>query len=97
MKRKWFRAKDYGWGWTPCTWEGWVVLGVYLTLIVVEFIRFDKSSHSASDTLINFLPRIFLYTIVLIVICAMTGEKPEWRWGGRKVKSHASRNTYQQK
>jgi predicted GH43/DUF377 family glycosyl hydrolase len=22
----WFRAKEYGWGWYPATWEGWLVL-----------------------------------------------------------------------
>lgn len=84
MKRKWFRAKDYGWGWTPCTWEGWTVLGVYLILFVIEFIRLDKSSPSASDVPISFWSRIFFYTIVLIAICAITGEKPEWRWGRKK-------------
>lgn len=21
----WFKAKNYGWGWYPVTWEGWTV------------------------------------------------------------------------
>ena len=34
--RYWFPAKTYGWGWgLPRTWEGWVVLGVYLALLAL--------------------------------------------------------------
>lgn len=62
------------------------MLGVYLILFVIEFIRLDKTSHSSNDMPTSFLSRIFFYTIVLIVICAITGEKPEWRWGGRPLK-----------
>ena len=36
-KGPWFRAKRFGWGWTPITWEGWLV-----TLLgVVAFLAID--------------------------------------------------------
>jgi hypothetical protein len=48
------------------------------------FRNVDQSSHSASDTLINFtLPAIAL-TALFIFLCYGTGEKPEWRWGAKK-------------
>lgn len=26
----WFRAKRYGWGWRPVTWQGWAVVAVWV-------------------------------------------------------------------
>lgn len=85
MKRKWFRAKNYGWGWVPVTWEGWLVTFGFCFLEVANFFRIDSHSHSASDTLINFIPETLVLVAVLIVICYVTGEKPEWRWGKKKL------------
>jgi hypothetical protein len=25
-EKLWFRAKRYGWGWTPTSWQGWLVM-----------------------------------------------------------------------
>jgi hypothetical protein len=84
VSKKWFRAKMYGWGWYPATWQGWVTLALYSYLIIFMFRNVDQSSHSASDTLINFtLPAIAL-TALFIFLCYGTGEKPEWRWGAKK-------------
>ncbi len=74
----WFKAKKYGWGWMPATWQGWVVLSLFVALVVINFFRIDAHSHSASDTLINFIPETVLLTLLLIVICYKTGEKPKW-------------------
>lgn len=68
-RRLWFRAKYYGWGWYPVTWEGWVVLLTYILYVV------DRSAESKK------LFEIFFATILLIIICYLTGEKPRWRWG----------------
>lgn len=83
-KKVWFRAKNYGWGWYPVTWQGWVILAGYIFLMVKTFEDIDSKSHSASDTMLNFLPRVFVLTVVLIIICFLTGERPEWRWGKKK-------------
>ena len=37
--RHWFPAKRYCWGWgLPSTWEGWVVLAVYLALLAALIV-----------------------------------------------------------
>lgn len=77
----WFKAKLYGWGWTPARWWGWVVLFVFIIIIFFNFFRINSDSHSASDTLINFVPQTALLFLILIFICWKTGEKPRWQWG----------------
>lgn len=80
----WFKAKNYGWGWYPASWQGWSILLFYLYLVVSNFRQVDAQSHSVSDTMISILPEFFILTILLIIICHATGEKPEWRWGEKK-------------
>ena len=77
----WFVAKNYGWGWRPSTWQGWVVLAVYVAGNVIIFRHVDTASHSMSDTLIKFVLPCIISTAALIGVCYYTGEKPEWRWG----------------
>jgi len=77
----WFKRKLFGWGWTPATWQGFLVIAVYLFLIIFDFHRIDSLSHSESDTLIQFLPHVFILTLVLLLICYEKGETPRWQWG----------------
>lgn len=76
MKKKdiWFKAKHYGWGWYPCTWQGWLVLFIWLILFLLTVKRFDH------EWLKN-LMIVFILTGILIWICYKKGEKPRWRWG----------------
>lgn len=88
MKKKplWFKAKSYGWGWTPCSWQGWLVVLVHIALVVANYFRINAVAHSTPETLANFLPETIGLTILLIAITYATGEKPEWRWGNKTSK-----------
>lgn len=77
----WFKRKLYGYGWTPARWQGWAVIAVYLVLVVKVFLRADSTSHSNSDTLINFAIPFIIFTLALIIICRVKGETPRWQWG----------------
>lgn len=81
MKKIWFRAKRYGWGWYPVAWQGWAVVAVFVALQVLNFLRIDAHSHSVSDTLQPFIIQAFLLGVILIYVCYRTGEKPRWQWG----------------
>lgn len=82
-KRFWFRAKRYGFGWEPATWEGWVIMMLWTALVVGGFVVVDAHSHSISDTLLIVVPNTLIVTAMLLVVCYLTGEKPRWRWGGK--------------
>ena len=88
-KRLWFRAKRYGWGWYPITWQG-----VAITLAYAFGIAFLTScaiqatvntTNDAQTFWWNYLPSIVLLSFIMIWICYKTGEKPGWRWNGKKL------------
>jgi hypothetical protein len=81
LEKKWFKAKNYGYGWYPSSFKGWLVIIVYLLYIATSFTVIDSNSQTTSDTLINFIPWTLFATVMLIVIAYNTGEKARWRWG----------------
>jgi len=85
QKKVWFKAKNYGWGWYPYTWQGWLILGLWTVLILADFRRIDLLSHSASDTLMLWIFDLFFFALLLLWICWLTGEKLRRRWGGKAM------------
>jgi hypothetical protein len=81
----WFRAKMYGWGWYPITWQGWAITLLYVLTLVAKAKEINKAQHTVSDFLINFGFQFIILTILLLTICYLKGEKPEWRWEGKKI------------
>ncbi len=84
MKRPlWFRAKIYGWGWYPVTWEGWAVTFGYIGLFVIGEVLFMQQVMEDSTKLIftTYALYVISITVLLLWICYKTGEKPRWRWG----------------
>ncbi len=86
--KKWFKRKTYGWGWTPVSWEGWVVTILYV-FIVLFSITLISSEETADDTFIAFLFINAIALLALFLICYITGEKPRWQWG-EKDNDHSS-------
>ena len=88
-QRYWFKAKLYGWGWTPATWQGWTVFFVFITLIALNAFRIESASGSSKDVPIDFIFETIGLALILIFICWKTGEKPHWQWGlPDKYKKH---------
>ncbi len=79
-KKLWFRAKRFGWGWYPSSWEGWMVIALYVVVIAIHSINVEKFATSGTEVLINFVLPIIINTVFLIIICYAKGEKPYWRW-----------------
>ena len=70
----WFRAHTYGFGWGPATWQGWVILGVWIGAFVDGSILLHGHG----------LARLaFAVTLIALLcgICYLKGEPLKWRWG----------------
>jgi hypothetical protein len=74
MNKIWFKRKLYGWGWTPATWEGWLVILVWFVLFVSLVKKMDHEW--IKNTLF-----IIISTGLLVYISYKKGEKPRWQWG----------------
>lgn len=74
MKKKlWFKAKHYGWGWYPCSWEGGLVLLIFVLLVIFALEFLNSVVFKSLIIAVTF--------IILMVVCWKTGERPRWRWG----------------
>ncbi len=83
-KGYWFKAKAYGWGWTPVRWQGWFVVSLYILLVLGIALTREKNIPGNPDSGSNFLTfalPIAALTALLIIIAHKTGEKPRWQWG----------------
>ncbi len=82
-KGYWFKAKLYGWGWTPVRWQGWAVIGVYILATILFSLTIDNNSPPREVMFTFVLPVVFL-TVLLFRICYRKGERPHWQWGPPK-------------
>lgn len=84
MTKLWFKARSHGWGWTPISVEGWIVVIVSLLLILAGAAAFVyRVSHGAAPRLAIILFMIWnlLLCGAVVAVCLATGETPRWRWG----------------
>ena len=82
-KGYWFKARLYGWGWVPITWQGWAVVLIYIALLLIFSTTISESSPPQEVVFTFLLPMVTL-TSILIRICYKKGEKPYWSWGKPK-------------
>jgi hypothetical protein len=75
----WFPAKRYGWGWgLPATWQGWLVLIVYLLALIVGSRLLHPKLYP-----VGFAVFVILASLLLVLVCYKKGEPPKWHWGKR--------------
>lgn len=89
MKKHWFRPTPAGIGWYPASWQGWLITGIFSVIIVLNFIRIDNTSHSASEALLNIIPETVILAVILTAICYSTGGHPPVPSQKKKKKSNS--------
>ena len=80
-EKYWFKAKRYGYGWTPVSREGWLVTFIYIGALMYAGFRVERTNDVPS-----FLMFVCVSTAVLFLIGWKTGERPRWQWGERMRK-----------
>jgi hypothetical protein len=84
MSKLWFRAGTYGWGWTPISIEGWIVVAFFVILLLSGTAIFVWQLRAGADTRIAsalFILWVAVLSGSITVIAWATGEPPHWRWG----------------
>ena len=80
-KGYWFKARLFGWGWTPAKWQGWVVVIVACAVAFLGFYVGDVDDAPGAALL-----GILLAIGIICVFGYWKGEKPRWQWGAPKEK-----------
>ncbi|MFA6378141.1 MAG: hypothetical protein WCW63_05865, partial [Acholeplasmataceae bacterium] len=75
-KRYWFKAKTYGYGWYPATWQGWLIVTVYLTIFSLLVFIFETDIEKYS---VFYFISVAAITGLLIYISYKKGEPAKWR------------------
>jgi hypothetical protein len=83
-KKVWFRAKEYGWGWYPISWEGWLSIVIF-ALFCAFVLIWMLNQKDLLSIFLGILIILFLFG-VLFFICYKKGEEPGWRWNGKPLK-----------
>ena len=80
----WFAPKRYGYGaGLPISWEGWLVLAVYLLIVCGAAFALPLITPIAESVAAIAVITI-VATIVLLIICVRkTRGGWRWRWGGQ--------------
>lgn len=83
MKQKnryWFKAKRYGFGWYPASWQAWVILLTYFLIFGILIWIFETNI----EKYLNFYSiSVFTITTLLVYISYKKGEPARWRWGDK--------------
>jgi len=74
-KQYWFKRKRFGWGWTPTTWQGWMVIALF-TIFVLFGVALVKNAQILTGILCWVTA-----TVILTAGSLLRGPKPKWRWG----------------
>lgn len=82
-KGYWFRAKTYGYGWYPASWQGALVLALYVLVGIKSVFLITAPTHAGGETLLLGIGIVILATAILLIICFRKGEPAKWRWGNK--------------
>jgi len=85
----WFKARRYGWGWIPVTWQGWVIFAVYLLVVAAcAILLLPANADSVEHTVhvVSFCLLFLSATLIFVGICYAKGEMPRWQWGEKEKK-----------
>jgi drug/metabolite transporter (DMT)-like permease len=72
----WFKRKLYGFGWTPATWQGWVVVVIGLAIAACGFYVAQTDDAPGAALL-----GVILMLALVSFFGYKKGEKPRWQWG----------------
>jgi hypothetical protein len=79
----WFKKKLYGYGWIPATWQGWLVVFIYVVLVLMFALTINNTS-PVRELVFTFILPVALLTFTFIRIAYKKGEKLGWQWGLKK-------------
>jgi len=86
MQKYWFKPKKYGYGFSPISWEGWLLTIVLLGLVLI--LAYINDMFLPNIKLKNGLRFFFDISVVLLLFGIIFRDRTDgdikWRWGNKK-------------
>lgn len=76
----WFKRRRYGYGWTPVTWQGWLLVCLLLLTAVGGAIILLTVQYS-NVLLWAYLNAVIVMVVLVLILAYRYGPSPKWRWG----------------
>lgn len=86
----WFRQKTYGYGFTPVTWEGWLVtFGLVCFLLLAGFVNnfFNIEGPTFREGIRFLLDVCILFGLFIVLFEKKCKGGMQWRWGKNYTES----------
>lgn len=78
----WFKRRRYGYGWVPTTWQGGLVVAVFLVVLFLGLVLLkDVPENTYTKEVGYYFALAFGAAILMILISYLKGPTPKWRWG----------------
>jgi len=83
MTRYWFRPRKYGYGARPTTWEGYLLIAVFVVIVGALSLALTNGGPPSQARILTHFLSVGLLAIVFVWICwKKTDGEWRWRWGG---------------
>jgi hypothetical protein len=85
-KRYWFGPKQYGIGYSPASWEGWLATAFFIGLLIgsIQLLRHLIADHLPGQLMMVSLVLLLETGLFLWLIASRTEGSFRWRWGNDK-------------
>ena len=82
MNTRLFKRKRYGYGWTPVTLGGWIIVAVFVAAIVLWSLLMLPSTNAPTlEQGIVYAVGLLAITILMLIVTRRHAPRGKWRWG----------------
>ena len=81
----WFKRRRYGYGWTPVTRQGRLVIMLFMAIVLSgSAVLGDTPKHTLSLEALIYVALLLISGLLLVFISVKKGPSLKWRWGVKK-------------
>lgn len=82
----WMKRRRYGWGWTPTSWQGWLLLLLQGVVVIAAATQLPpKPAEPSLGQLVKFFVILISAVATLVLVSSRTAPAPHWRWGKKST------------
>jgi hypothetical protein len=83
MSTYWFKPREYGYGATPVSWQGWAITIATMVVVVMSSVVVPALANGAAWALSAVVIDALAIVALIIVSRRKTDGEWRWRWGQR--------------